>query len=250
MDSRGLALESARILTKKDGVHSITRRIGEVKITDVRLSEMAARCMGRRAGRYISLHGEPHAAGMTALLCRAISQLIPPRGRLFTAGLGNPNITQDSLGAACVRTLTARRGARYSLAAVETDVAAKTGLDTARLVRAAARELKADCVIAIDALSCQDPRYIGKTVQISSSGLVPGSGTGLRSSELSEELLGCPVAAVGVPTVTQLSSITHSSADKNFLVSVPDIDIIIGMWAEVIGGALDLLVGGKGAASS
>lgn len=245
MDSRGLVPETARMMTKKDGVHSITRRVGEVKITDVRLSETAARSIGRRAGRYISLHGEPHAAGMTALLCRAMSQLIPPRGRLFIAGLGNPDITQDSLGAACVRTLTARRGARYSLAAVETDVAAKTGLDTARLVRAAARELKADCVIAIDALSCQDPRFIGKTVQISSSGIVPGSGAGGRGSELSEELLGCPIAAVGVPTVTQLSSVTHRSADKNFLVSAPDIDIIIGMWAEVIGGALDLLVGGN-----
>lgn len=247
MDKKGLMIESARILTKKDGAHSITRRVGEVKITDVRLSKTAAKSIGRLAGRYISLHGEPHAAGMSALLCRAVSQLIPPRGRLFVAGLGNPNITQDSLGAACVRTLTARRGARYSLAAVETDVAAKTGLDTARLVRAAARELKADCVIAIDALSCQDPRFIGKTVQISSSGLVPGSGAGGCGSELSEELLGCPIAAVGVPTVTQLSSITRGSSDKKFLVSVPDIDIIIGMWAEVIGGALDLLVSGKGA---
>lgn len=246
MNKNGLMMESARILTKKDGVHSVTRRVGKVKITDVRLSAEAAGSIGRRAGRYISLRGEPHAAGMTALLCRAISQLIPPRGRLFTAGLGNPDITQDSLGAACVRTLTARRGARYSLAAVETDVAAKTGLDTARLVRAAARELKADCVIAIDALSCQDPRFIGKTVQISSSGLIPGSGAGGRGSELSEELLGCPTVAVGVPTVTQLSSITQRSADRRFLVSVPDIDIIIGMWAEVIGGALDLLVGEKG----
>lgn len=244
MDNRGLALESARMLTKKDGVSTAVRRVGEVKITDVRLSRRAAERMGRRAGRYISLHGEPHSAGMTVLLSRALSQIVPPRGRLFAAGLGNPNVTQDSLGAASVRTLTARRGVRYSLAALETDVAAKTGLDTARLVRAAAGELNADCVIAIDALSCQDPRFIGKTVQISSSGLIPGSGVGGQGQELSSELLGCPIAAVGVPTVTRLSSVTHRSADKNFLVSVPDIDIIIGMWAEVIGGALDLLVGG------
>lgn len=245
MDNRGLALESARMMTKKDGVCAAVRSIGDIRISDVRLSEQAARSIGRNAGRYITFHGEPDSAGLISLLSRALSQLIPPRGRLFVAGLGNPNVTQDSLGAACVRTLTARQGSRYSLAAVETDVAAKTGLDTALLVKAAAREMKADCVIAVDALSCRDPRFIGKTVQLSGAGLIPGSGAGGGGKALSSELLGCPTAAIGVPTVTQLSSVTRRSADKRFLVSVSDIDIIIGMWAEVIGGALDLLTGGN-----
>lgn len=242
MTKNGLAFEAARILTKKDGAAAVTRQIGDVKITDVKLSAEAAKRIGKREGRYITLGGEPSAAGMTALLRRAIQQLIPPRGRLFAAGLGNPDITQDSLGAAAVRTLAARKGARYSLAAIETDVAAKTGLETARLVKAAARELKADCVIAIDALSCHDPSYIGKTVQIGSAGLIPGSGAGERGSELSAELLGCSVVSVGVPTVTELSSVTRNAADSGFLVSTSDIDTIINMWAEVIGGAVDSLV--------
>ena len=153
MDKNGLALESAGILTKKDGARCASRKIGGVKVTDIRLSNDAARRIGRREGRYITLHGEPHTEGMTALLRRALMQILPPRGRLFAAGLGNPDITQDSLGAASVRGLTARRGAKYSLAAIETDVAARTGLETARLVKAASKELRADCVIAIDALS-------------------------------------------------------------------------------------------------
>ena len=169
-------------------------------------------------------------------------QLIPPRGRIFVAGLGNPNITQDSLGAVCVRSMAARRGARYSLAAIETDVAAKTGLETARLVKAAAHELKADCVIAVDALSCGDPRFIGKTVQLGSTGMIPGSGAGTNGSELTPELLGCPIASVGVPTVTALSSVTNNSADIGFLISTSDIDTIVNMWAEVIGSVIDSLV--------
>lgn len=246
MTKDGLAFEAARILTKKDGAAVVTRKIGDVKITDVKLSAAAAKKIGKREGRYITLGGEPSAAGMTALLRRAVQQLIPPRGRIFAAGLGNPDITQDSLGAAAVRTLSARCGARYSLAAIETDVAAKTGLETARLVKAAARELKADCVIAIDALSCNDPRYIGKTVQIGSTGLAPGSGAGEQGGrdrgELSAELLGCPVVSVGVPTVTELSRVTQNPADSGFLVSTSDIDAIINMWAEVIGGAIEALV--------
>ena len=249
MDNSGLAFEAAQILTNSQGVSAQTRRIGDVKITDVRVNAEAAAKIGKREGRYITLHGEPHAAGMTALLHRAILQLIPPRGRLFAAGLGNPDITPDRLGAAVVRTraVSGKKGARYSLAAIETDVAARTGVETARLVKAAARELRADCVIAVDALSCCDPRYIGKTVQISSAGIAPGSGAGARHNgdrrELSPELLGRPVASVGVPTVTALSSVTHSPADRDFLITTSDIDTIINMWAEVIGGAIDSVVG-------
>ena len=245
MDKHGLAVEAARILTKKDGASVVTRQIGEVKITDVKLSADAASRIGRREGRYITLHGEPDAEGMTALLRRALLQLVPPRGRLFAAGLGNPDVTQDSLGAVCVRSMTARKGCRYSMAAIETDVAAKTGLETARLVKAAARELKADCVIAIDALSCGDPSYIGKTVQLGSTGIIPGSGTGRGADgELTSELLGCDIVSVGVPTVTALSSVTHDPDHSKYLISPADIDTIINMWAEVIGGAIDSIVGG------
>ena len=242
MDKNGLMIETARILSAKDGARVAARRIGEIKITDARLSGTAARRIGRRAGRYITLRGEPHAAGMTALLRRAIMQMLPLRGRLFAVGLGNPDITQDSLGAASVRVMRARRGGRYSLAAIETDVAAKTGLETARLVKAAARELHADCVIAIDALSCRDPRCIGRTVQVGSTGIIPGSGAGAAEGELSEELLGCPIIAVGVPTAAPLSAITRAIPDRGFLVSTSDVNTIINMWAEVIGGAIDSIV--------
>lgn len=245
MDKKGLAMEAARILTGRDGASVTARKIGSVKITDVKLSEDAARRIGRREGRYITLQGEPDAEGMTALLRRALLQLLPPRGRLFTAGLGNPDITQDSLGAVCVRSITARKGNRYSLAAIETDVAARTGLETARLVKAAALELKADCVIVIDALSCGDPSYIGKTIQLGSAGIIPGSGAGSDSDNgLTPELLGCPVTSLGVPTVTKLSSVTRDRDHNGYLISPADIDTIINIWGEVIGGAIDSIVGG------
>lgn len=253
MDNSGLAFEAAEMLTRKDGIRAVTRTIGAVKITDVRISNAAAVRVGKHAGRYITLEGEPSAPGMTALFRRALMQVIPPHGLLFAAGLGNPDITQDSLGAAAVRSMTARRGRRYSLSAIETDVAVKTGLDTARLVKAAARELNADCVIAVDALACHDPRRIGRTVQISDAGIIPGSGSGGIGSaggtvgtckargELSRGRLGMPIAAVGVPTVTALSSVTGDREDSTFLVTSSDIDAVVKMWAEVIGGGISSL---------
>mgnify|MGYP001026613766 FL=1 len=241
MDNSGLAFEAAEIFTQKDGVRAVTRTIGAVKITDVRITSAAAARIGKHAGRYITLEGDPSASGMTALFRRALMQVIPPRGRLFAAGLGNSDITQDSLGAAAVRSMAARRGRRYSLSAIETDVAARTGLDTARLVKAAAHELNADCVIAVDALACHDPRYIGRTVQISDAGIIPGGGAGEAHGELSRSRLCMPIAAVGVPTVTALSSVTGKSEDKAFLVTTGDIDAVVKMWAEVIGGGIGSL---------
>lgn len=241
MDDTGLAFEAAELLSDKNGVRAVSRTIGGIKITDVRLSAAAAARAGKRAGRYVTLEGEPYSQGMTALFRRALLQVLPPRGRLFAAGLGNPDITQDSLGALAVRELAARRGRRYSLSAIETDVAAKTGLDTARLVGAAARELKADCVIAIDALACRDPRRIGRTVQITDAGIIPGGGAGAARGELSRKRLGVPIAAVGVPTVTALSSVTGKKADGSLLITTADIDAVVKLWAEVLGGGISSL---------
>lgn len=241
MDKTGLAMEAAQIFTEKEGVSAVSRTIGAVKITDVKIRENAAREIGKSAGRYITLEGEPSDFGMTALLQRALGRIVPERGRLFAAGLGNPDITPDSLGALSVRGITKRKTRHFLLSAIETDVAAKTGLDTAKLVRAAARELPADCVVVIDALACNNPRYIGKTVQITDAGLIPGSGAGSRREQISRKTLGVPVAAIGVPTVTALSSVTKNPADSSFLVTTGDVDVIVRQWAEVISGALEEL---------
>lgn len=241
MDRTGLAMEAAQIFTEKDGVSAVSRTVGSVKITDVKIRANAARAVGKSAGRYITLEGEPFDEGMTALLRRSLAQFLPERGRVFIAGLGNPDITPDSLGALSVRGLTKLRTRRFTLSAIETDVAAKTGLDTAKLVRAAANELPADCLVVVDALSCGNPRYIGKTVQITDAGIVPGSGAGRRSRKLSQKNLGIPVAAIGVPLVTALSSVTENSDDSRFFATADDIDVIVRQWAEVISGALEEL---------
>lgn len=241
MDRSGLAIEAARLSARAGMARTVSRTIGSVKIADVRITADNSD-IGKAPGRYITLECEPHAEGLTALLQRAVTQMLPPRGRLFAVGLGNPDITADSLGAMVIRGITARHGKRYRLSAIETDVASKTGLETAKLVRAAARELHADCVIAVDALACRDPRCIGRTVQITDSGIVPGGGADVSGMELSRRTLGVPVAAVGVPTMTLLSSVTGKREDSGFHVTAEDCDVLIKMWAEIISGAMDMIV--------
>lgn len=244
MNRTGLAMETAEMSSDKTGVKVLSRNVGGVRITDVRVSR-EAQMLGKPAGRYITLEGEPDSQSMAALLKRALEQVIPRQGRLFAAGLGNPDITQDSLGALSVRAMAAGVGVRYSLAAIETDIAARTGMETVRLVRAAAGETEADCVIAVDALACRNPRLIGKTVQISDTGIIPGSGASHGRKELSESTVGVPVAVIGVPTVTELSSVTKNEKDSEFLVTTGDIDLTVKLWAETIALAVNALLGHK-----
>lgn len=220
-----------------------TRRLGDVAVTDVRLSKRTAALMGKPQGRYITLECAPDARGLTAVLRAALAQLVPPSGRLFAAGLGNPDVVCDSLGALAVRNIMPRKGARYSVAAVETNVAARTGVETAALVRAAAREIRADCVIAIDALSCGEPRRIARSVQLTNAGIAPASGVGGRRQELSERTVGVPVVALGVPMAAELSGVTKARDDDGFMVTAGDIDCRAALWAEVIAGAVMGLLG-------
>ena len=126
MKHSDLAVESAHIPAGTSGTRYVSRTIGGVKITDIRISNSAARTISRHPGRYITHAGAPAGNALPALLKRALEQLLPPTGKILAAGLGNPDITRDRLGALPVRRLSAKSGTRYSLAAIETDVSLHT----------------------------------------------------------------------------------------------------------------------------
>lgn len=241
MNNLGLAVEAAKNLIKADGVELSSRNVGGIKITDVILRESAAKKIGKLSGRYITLEGEADLPQMPLLLGKALGELISEKRRIFAAGLGNPDVTHDSLGAITVRRIIPRNNKKYLISAIETDVAARTGLDTAKLVRGAARELRAECVIAIDAMACENPERIGKNVQLCDTGIILGLGAGKNCGEISQKYLGIPTVVVGVPTMTALSSLTKNTAG-NYLVTTADIDVVVGQWAEAIAEAINGLL--------
>ena len=237
----GLAIEAADSMGDTSGAKVVRRRFGKAQITDVLISKEASARIGKAEGRYITIEGEPHEHAVQVLLQKALELLLPRKGLVLVVGLGNPDITHDSLGARTVRLLGCG-GERRSFAAIETDVAANTGIETARMVRAVAREMNAACVMAIDALACRDPLRIGCTVQMSDSGIQPGSGVMAETAALTKEFVGMPVIALGVPMVSQLSGITGNGGHRGYLVSPVDEDILTARWAEVIAEAVNGLV--------
>ena len=242
MKRTDLAVESAHIPSGITGTRCVSRTIGGVKITDIRLSHSAAQPLSKRAGRYITLEGDPAENTLTALLKRALEQLLPPSGRILAAGLGNPDITRDRLGALTIRRLSARAGKRYSLAAIETDIALRTGIETAKMVRAAARETGASAIIAVDSLCCDNPERMYRTVQLTPAGITPGSGAAAPRKELSQHTAGIPVIAVGVPSAALLSSITGNPSHRRFLTAPADEDVLSLIWAECISTAINAVV--------
>jgi len=140
-------------------------------------------------------------------------------------GLGNRLSTPDSLGVKALDDITVTahlfeigkvsEGMR-KVYAFSPGVMANTGLETARIITALINEIKPDFVIAIDALASRNLERINKTIQITDTGIHPGSGIGNNRVEVSMKTMNIPVIAIGVPTVVMSSTIVYDTI--NYLI--------------------------------
>lgn len=182
---------------------------------------------GKPAGRYITVESgkfwladgaefENAAEAISAELKKLLPQ---GSGCVLAAGLGNRDITADSIGPRCVEKLLVTRhlremapelyaGAGFSeLAAVAPGVLGQTGIESAAIVEGVCRMIKPKCVIVIDSLASRRLERLCTTVQLSDSGISPGSGVFNRRAELNSRTLGAPVVSVGVPTVVDAATL-------------------------------------------
>lgn len=213
-----------------EGVRVSTHRVGGVTHTRIRIEKQsAAELMGRRPGEYITLeyHDLPRCDAHTRdLLARMVAQgvrsLLPPEGEVLVVGLGNRNVTADALGTRVVERMLVTRHLRQAMArelrgklrgvsAIAPGVLGLTGIETAELCRGLVRHVNPTAVIAIDALAAFESERICTTVQITNTGIEPGSGVGNHRLGLTQETLGVRVIAVGVPMVVYASTIARDA---------------------------------------
>ena len=129
-----------------------------------------------------------------------------------------------------------------------TGVLGTTGIESAALVRGVVSLVRPDRVIAVDALSARDTARLCRAVQVTNAGIVPGSGVGNARSALTEDVLGVPVVAVGVPTVVDARTLcadlsgaeTVLPEDTELFVTPRDIDSRVRDSARLVGYAIDL----------
>ena len=171
--------------------------------------------------------------------------------KFFVVGLGNNEITADSLGYLVVNNIlsTTKDIENNNISSdnfgnvftLSPSIASKNGIYTYTIIKAICKELKPDIVILIDSLSCKNTSYIGKTFQINTCGLTPGCEVDNKQPKICFNTLKIPVIAIGCPVVINLSSITKTS-DFNPILTLKDIDIAIKKYAEVIAFSLNSII--------
>ena len=206
----------------------------DVRTTVVKITtENGARTMGRPQGNYItieapglSMSDEDYHREISEKLALHLKKLLhlEREQSIRVVGLGNSAITADSLGPHVVDNLYITRHMirEYGLKSMGKErmhrvsgiipgVMAQTGMETSEIVQGIVAETKPDVVIAIDALAARSTRRLNRTIQITDTGINPGSGVGNHRVGLTEENLQVKVIGIGVPTVVDAATIVRDS---------------------------------------
>ena len=137
---------------------------------------------------------------------------------ILVAGLGNHDAMPDALGPVTVSNLRITRNidedAEYIISAIVPNVMAKTGMESAEVLQGIVAMTHPDLVIVIDALAARRMERLGRTIQITDTGIAPGSGVMNRRKKVNKEVLGVPVIAIGVPTVIDAGTIVYDVISK------------------------------------
>lgn len=239
LEAQELWKESAEKTTRLPGVRARNRKREGWPITRVEiLNDTGAKALGKPAGTYVTVdltafrdRREDFFGRAVRALGAELRELLPQEGTALVVGLGNRAMTPDAVGPQALDHLLVTRHLLRAMpeqfsglrpvAAVRTGVLATTGLESAELVRGAAETVRPDFIVAVDALAARRMARVCATVQVSDTGIAPGSGVGNRRMALNEESLGVPVFAVGIPTVVDGATL---AADLMEEAGVPELD--------------------------
>lgn len=261
-----LAIEKDSFISG-DRPKGIRRKIFETEKTKVTkisvLDKEAAEVIGKPVGEYITVELDEFSYDTELLddrmksISTQISSLLPKGdGTVLVAGIGNKDITPDALGPRCAEGIFSTRHITSELAeeigldrlnpvcSLATGVLGQTGIETGEIIKSVADAIKPKAVIVIDALAAAGLERLGRTVQITDTGITPGSGVGNKRAEISKNTLGVPVIAIGVPTVvdavtlakdmTGNNTATESAEAQNMMVTPREIDVMIERAAKLI----------------
>jgi spore protease len=221
-------------LPKLEGVETEYQSLEGIDISVTKiLTEAAAEKIGKAIGHYVTVE----AAGLREKNDRLENRLIEILGlhlqqllnlqndtQILVVGLGNWNVTPDSLGPSVVEKIYVTRHLKAiypdkigqgfrNVCAIAPGVLGLTGIESGEIIFGIVQRLKPDVVIAIDALAARSMRRLNTTIQISDTGIYPGSGVGNNRVGITAENLGIPVIAIGVPTVVDAATLTSDVID-------------------------------------
>lgn len=210
----------------------------DIQVTKVMIdTKNAAKVMRKPIGTYVTMEApamvepdEDYHREISECLAKELKEMIPQSEKeqsILVVGLGNREVTADALGPQVVDNLFITRHvirtygkAAYNrkkinlISSIEPGVMAKTGMETAEIIKGVVNETMPDVLVVIDALAARSTKRLNRTIQITNTGIQPGSGVGNHRNALTKESLGVPVIAIGVPTVVDAATIVGDALEK------------------------------------
>lgn len=200
-----------------------------IRVTKIQIQTAdGAKRMGRPIGNYMTLesadkehsnkHSDKNLSGTklpdTNLLATYINGLLPSSAHSFLiVGLGNANMTADALGPLTIEKMAQSGMASYTSMIVP-GVFAQTGMESCEIIQGIVQQTSPDCIITIDALAARSAFRLGTTVQLTDTGIRPGSGVGNARKGITKENMKIPVIAIGIPTVVSAAAIVSDAMDS------------------------------------
>ena len=230
------------------------------------LNEKGAKIVGKPVGKYVTLETNENInifdmEKLREILIAEIRGLVGRiEGTVLVVGIGNKTVTPDALGPKAAEGVMATRHISEKLAkslglehlksvsVICPGVLGQTGIESKEIIKATVERIKPQALVIIDALAAREVSRLGKTIQLSNTGLTPGSGVGNARSELTEKTLGVKCVTIGVPTVVDASTLSYDLTGKNnpkhepLIVTPRDIDRMIKKSAEVISYAVNFAI--------
>ena len=269
LEARELWQESAERTTRLAGVKAIKSKQEGYPVTRVEiLDERGEEALGKPRGSYLTIDLATFWQRKADFFERAVravggqlKTLLPPEGAALVVGLGNRAMTPDAVGPLAAdsvlitRHLIAAMPKHFAgfrpVAVQRTGVLGTTGVESAEAVRGLVEQVQPSMVIAVDALASRRVGRVCATVQLSDTGIIPGSGVGNHRAALNQETLGVPVVSIGIPTVVDAATLAvdlleeagveHVDGDKlrgnrqNMMVTPQDIDQQVRDLSKVVG---------------
>ena len=274
-----LALEAREGIGEAEGeIHGVSVEESydeehEIRVTRVVIeTKNGAKAMGKPMGVYITLEApamiepeEDYHQEISGILAEQLKSIIPDVDKeqsILVVGLGNRDVTADALGPHVADNLFVTRhvvkeygkaaynkSRMHMVSSIVPGVMAKTGMESAEIIRGVVEQTKPDAVIVVDALAARSTKRLNRTIQITNTGIHPGSGVGNHRNALTEESLEVPVIAIGVPTVVDAATIVNDATAgqmpgnltelNNMYVTSKDVDYQIKQISHIICDAIN-----------
>ena len=282
LEAKEMYHENAGNTDEIDGIETSTYEEEGILVTSVRvMNEKGSFAIGKPVGNYVTLemsdfikYGYAYHNMATGLLKKELKKLLQgyEKKKILVAGLGNRQITSDALGPwTADKLIVTGHLAEYApeslgnlgiVYGIVPGVMGITGVETADVIKGVCEKVKPDAVIAVDALASRKTERVATTIQMSDTGINPGSGIGNHRKEITEKSLGIPVISIGVPMVVDALTLAYDAVDsigvinkneilekisekkqgKNtlFMVTPKETDKLTGQMASIISSAINI----------